>query len=287
MKNNIVRAIIPLVALYFLFTYTAMPQGFNVPDLDGFKKESAYPVYTPDDLWDYINGGADSYNALGFTDLTIFEYKKGKKNIIKLEIYRHRSPEMAFGIYALERAPTYNFIERGVQGYSGEGFLNFFKGVYYIKIYTYSKNKKALDGVESLALAVDKAIDAKNMFPAALNLFPAEGRKINEEMFVSENVIGHSFLSDAYRASYSVGEKSFIVYLFERENSNDIDSMIQTYMSRQNLDVENQPEGKATFEDGYNGVIFLAWKNNLMVLISGLDSADSDLAVDCISRIIK
>ncbi len=287
MKNNIVRGIIPVIALCFLFSDTVMSQGFNVPDLDGFKKESKYPVYTPDDLWDYINGGADSYNALGFVDLNIVEFTRGKKNVIKLEIYRHRSEEMAFGIYALERAPSYNFIDIGVQGYSGEGFQNFFKGTYYIKIYTYSKSKKALAGVDRLAMAVDEAIEAEKVYPAALGLFPLEGKKINEEMFVSENVIGHSFLSDAYRASYTVNEKSFVIYLFGREKSEEIDSMVQKYMSRQNLDVENQTEGKATFEDGYNGEIFLAWKNKLMVLITGLESTDSDIAVNYISKILE
>lgn len=276
-----------VIALCFLFSSSAISQGFDVPDLAGFKKERNYPVYTPDDLWDYINGGADSYNALGFTDLNIIEYTRGKKNVIKLEIYQHRSEEMAFGIYALERAPSYNFIDRGVQGYSGEGFQNFFKGVYYIKIYTYSKNKRALEGVDKLASAVDQAIEAKKTFPEQLGLLPPEGKKVNEEMFVSENVIGHSFLSDAYRASYEVDEKSFIIYLFVRETGEDIESMVQKYMSRQDLDVENQSEGKASFEDGYNGDIFFAWQNNLMVLITGLDSTDSDLAFNYISNILK
>jgi hypothetical protein len=287
MKNKNSRVIITAIALCLLFSSSAISQGFIVPDLDGFKKETNYPVYTPDDLWDYINGGADSYNALGFKDLHIFEYSRGKKNQIKLEIYRHRSEEMAFGIYALERAPSYNFISRGVQGYSGEGFQNFFKGVYYIKIYTYSKNKKALEGVDKLASEVDQAIDAKKTFPEELGLLPAEGRKVNEEMFVSENVIGHSFLSDAYRASYDVDGKSFIIYLFVRESAEDIASMVQKYMARQDLDVENQSEGKAKFEDGYNGDIFFAWKNRLMVLITGLDSTDSDLAFNYISNILN
>jgi len=273
----------PLV-LFLLISQVAFSQDFNVPNLDGFKKESNYPVYTPDDLWDYINGGADSYNSLGFVDLNIFEFTKGKKNTVKLEIYRHRNFDMAFGIYALERAPSYTFTNRGVQGYKGEGFQNFFKGEYYIKIYTHSKSKKALEAVENLALTVDAAIEAEKTFPEILEAFPSKGRNQNEEMFVSENVIGHSFLSDAFRASYSLDGKSFIIYIFYREEPSDIIKMVQKYMTRQSLDTDNQPEGKAVFKDGYNGDIFMAWKNNRMILITGLDNGDSDLANTYISK---
>ena len=38
--------------------------------LKGYKTVSDYPVYTPDDLWDYINGAADAYLALGFLTST-------------------------------------------------------------------------------------------------------------------------------------------------------------------------------------------------------------------------
>lgn len=287
-KNSIrrIKSLLSTVVLFIFISQLAHSQGLIVPDLDGFKKESNYPVYTPDDLWDYINGGADSYNALGFVDLNIIEFTKGKKNIIKLEVYRHRNYEMAFGIYALERAPSYNFIDRGVQGYKGEGFQNFFKGEYYIKIYTHSKSKKALAGVDQLAYAVDAAIDAEKTFPEVIKAFPAEGKSKNEEMFVSENVIGHSFLSDAFRASYSIEDKSFIVYLFDRDEVSDIESMVQKYMSRQNLDIEGQKEGKAAFKDGYNGDIFLAWNGSRMVLITGLSETDADLADHFILKIL-
>lgn len=287
MKNKFIsiRALASLVILLFTGSMV-LAQDFIVPDLDGFKKESNYPVYTPDDLWDYINGGADSYNALGFVDLNIYEYSRGKKNVIKLEVYRHINNDMAFGIYALERAPSYNFIDRGVQGYSGEGFENFFKGSYYIKIYTHSKSKKTLAALAKLSELVDQAIEAPTDFPVLVISFPEEGKNINEEMYVSENVMGHSFLSDAFRASYSVGDKSFIIYLFTRKENTGINEMVSKYLARQDIDSNGLPEGKAAFKDGYNGDIFLAWQDKRMVLISGLKKEDADLADSYISKIL-
>ncbi|MCK7531147.1 MAG: hypothetical protein MZV63_08950 [Marinilabiliales bacterium] len=105
------------------------------PDLKGYKTVSDYPVYTPDDLWDYINGAADAYLALGFIDLNITEYVKGR-TVIKAEIYRFGDDAEAFGIYSMERSPGYDFIQVGVQGYNEEGIVHFYKDRYYIKIMT-------------------------------------------------------------------------------------------------------------------------------------------------------
>jgi hypothetical protein len=92
------------------------------PTLKGYKAVNEYPVYTPDDLWNYIDGAADAYLALGFLDLNITEYKKGKK-AIKAEIYRFGDDAMAFGMYSLERSPGYDFIQVGVQGYNEDGVV--------------------------------------------------------------------------------------------------------------------------------------------------------------------
>ena len=105
-------------------------QEIGFPDLDGFKKITKYPVYTPSNLWDFINGAADGYLALGFVDLHVAEYKKGKE-IIKAEIYKHSDHTMAFGIYASERSPSFRYLNLGSQGYAVDGMINFFKGDYY------------------------------------------------------------------------------------------------------------------------------------------------------------
>ena len=39
--------------------------------------------------------------------------------------------------------------------------------------------------------------------------------------------------------------------------------------------------------DGYNGTIFLAWKDNRMVIISGLSKDQADIADQYTSEILK
>ncbi|HNY14358.1 MAG TPA: hypothetical protein PKI12_02380, partial [Bacteroidales bacterium] len=61
-----------------LVSYFASGQDPVFPELDGFKKLTKYPVFLPENLYEFINGAADTYLALGFTDLHVAEYKKGK-----------------------------------------------------------------------------------------------------------------------------------------------------------------------------------------------------------------
>ncbi len=279
-------AILAIVTLILVGT-ECKAQELSTPELDGFKKEFNYPVYTPDDLWDYINGGADSYNALGFQELNIVEYKKGRRVNIKLEIYHHLNSDLAFGIYALERAPSYNFVATGVQAYKGEGFYNFLKGEYYVKIYTNSKLQKALTAVDELALLVEQSLEGTGSLPEALKLFPKEGMQLNEEMFIAENVVGHEFLEDAFRATYSIEDKQFEIYIFHNDDPLVISGMAQKYLERQDLDTDQSAEGKSSFKDGYNGNIFLAWKEGMMVIITGLEKEDANLGDNYISKILK
>lgn len=277
-----------LSSFLYLITYIGLKaQDALLPELEGFKKELNYQVFTPDNLWDYINGGADSYNTLGFQDLHIAEYTRGKKNTVKLEIYHHISSELAFGIYALERAPSYNYVNIGVQAYRGEGFLNFLKGEYYVKIYTDSKSKKALEAIDKLAFLTEQNLEGTLEFPEALKVFPSEGRLKNEEMYIAENVLGHEFLSNAFKASYKVDNKRFAIYSFFQENPETIAGMANTYLERQMLDTDVSEEGKTSFTDGYNGNIFLVWKGQKMVIISGLKLENSSIANNYISKIIK
>ena len=76
-----------LTMAFVAFAVTGLKSQQLFPELKSYRIIDDYPVYTPDDLWNYINGAADAYLMLGFIDLNIREYVKGK-NSIKAEIYR-------------------------------------------------------------------------------------------------------------------------------------------------------------------------------------------------------
>ncbi len=263
-----------------------LAQDINLPELKGFKKTTNYPVYTPENLWDYINGAADTYLAYGFVDLHVAEYKKGK-NVIKLEVYRQSNNTMAFGIYSTERSPSFRFLNLGSQGYVTGGAINFFKGNFYVKIRTYSKNENTLNSAQSLALKVADVLSGGTEMPAAISLFPASGKKINEETYINESVLGHKFLNKAFKANYERGNDKFSIFILENNNTEEAQKTIETYLSATGTQEMDTNTNRYVLKDGYNGTIFLAWKENRIVLISGLSKDQSDIADIYISEILR
>jgi len=254
------------------------------PQLKGYKAVNEYPVYTPDDLWNYINGAADAYLALGFSDLNITEYRKGKR-AIKAEIYRFGDDAMAFGMYSLERSPGYDFIQVGVQGYNEDGVVFFYKDRYYVKIMTQSESKKVNDSMKELAGLIAARIEGKNEFPALLKLFPSEGLLKNQETYILESVLGHEFLRGAFRATYEIANDRFDVYFFNCKSTEDASAMAGKLAG--DAYTGSEDVFKYVFEDGFNGMIHMAQQGARMVIVSGLNGAGTPLAEQYINSLLR
>jgi len=261
-------------------------QELLFPNLSGYKVKTGYPVFTPENLWDYIDGAADKYLEYGFADLHVAEYKKGR-SIIKCEIYKLKDHTMAFGIYSMERSPSFRFINLGAQGYIADGAVNFFKGSYYVKIRTYSKKEKVLRAEETLAQKVEVMLIGESLMPSMLAQFPAEGKKLNEESYINEDVLGHSFLTKAFRTPYQAGNDSFSIYISESSTPEDANKTAQSYIASTGIDPVETSDNKFVLSDGYNGTIFLAWKDKRIVIISGLAKDQSELADRYTSEILR
>lgn len=279
------KRILLLMAIGF-FSAGAYAQDLVYPALKGYKIKTDYPVYLPDNLWDFINGAADNYLAYGFTDLHVAEYKKGKA-VIKLEIYKHSDNIMAFGIYSSERSPSFNFVNLGTQGYNADGAINFFKGNYYVKIKTYSKKAKVLKVEETLAARVAGMLEGETVMPAMLSRFPAEGKKINEETYINESVLGHSFLNKFFRAPYQVGSDDFSIYVSECSSPEEATKTANTFIASTGISPVETADSKFMLTDGYNGTIFISWKDKKIVIISGLAKDQAELADRYTSEILK
>jgi hypothetical protein len=281
MRKNILIGFL-LIAVFG----SASGQDMTMPELKGFKMSTNYPVFTPANLWDFIDGAAETYLAYGFVDLHVAEYKKGR-DVIKLEIYRHSGNTLAFGIYSSERSPSFRFMSIGAQGYIADGAINFFKGDYYVKIRTYSKKEKTLQSAETLALRVADMLKGDSGMPAVLLQFPEAGKKQNEETYINESVLGHKFLNKAFKGIYEVGSDNFSIFILENSSAEDALKTVNAYLKSAGMDPSDSGTGKYLLNDGYNGTVFLAWKDSQVVLISGLSKDQSAIADKYTSEILK
>jgi hypothetical protein len=159
--------------------------------------------YGPDNLYKYLDGGADVYLLYDFQVLLHQDLKSGQADLT-VDIFDMGSAEDAFGMYAAERAPGYNFLDIGTEAYRNEGILNFLQDRYYIKLAGFGPGSDDL--LEKFARVLSERIAGTRSFPPLLEKIPQEHRVKHSEQFTRKDPLGHRFLSPAYAASYKQGE---------------------------------------------------------------------------------
>jgi hypothetical protein len=255
------------------FMEPAKDAGIVFPELDGFELLLDYPVYYPDNLWDYINGAADAYLEYGFVDLHIAEYITGDVRY-KVEIYRHKDPTNGFGIYAQERSTDYQFIEMGAQGYREETLVHFVKGPYYVKVTTYNETDQSAKDLMIIAKSMEQLLDGPDSFPELLQAFPSAGKIENAEGFIAHNFMGYSFMSHVFTARYHQDDQEYTLFIIDTKDQDQAGKILESLSSRA-VSAEEWAPGLHRIEDRYNGMLY--FKMTSRVLIGAYGDIGPDL----------
>ncbi|MDP8289124.1 MAG: hypothetical protein RAP03_20830, partial [Candidatus Electryonea clarkiae] len=94
------RIIVFIFASVITCTVSVLSTPLIPPDnfADGWARSGATKRFLQNDLYGYINGGAEIFLELGFGELLVQHYSKDQQEL-SLEIYRMDSAESALGIY--------------------------------------------------------------------------------------------------------------------------------------------------------------------------------------------
>jgi hypothetical protein len=232
---------------------------FIFPEVAGWKRSVEIQTFLPKTLYKYIDGAADLYLMYDFQELKVAEYQNEKKASITVDVYFHKTPIHAFGIYSQERLPNANFINVGAQGYIENNVLNFLTGPYYVKISSYSTGVEDREILLTFAKKVAESLGEKGSLPSVLSSFPEEGKKRNSEKFINKNFMGYSFLHSAFTADYELSGTKFKLFLIESDQK-ECKGMIQKYLQQTGSPTRDVVEGRYTLPDPYQGEIELYWK---------------------------
>jgi hypothetical protein len=244
----------------FLWVSGGEAKDFKFPEIKGWKQSEEPQTFLPKTLYEYINGAADLYLTYDFQELKVAEYLNDRKASVTIEIYRHKSPTDAFGIYSQERLPEANYLNIGAQAYIDKNILDFFSGSYYVKINSYNTGAEDQEVLQAFAKGIVENLDEKGGLPSRLSSFPAEGKKSNSEKFIARNFMGYSFLHSAFTVDYELSGKQFKLFLIEGVDQKECRDMIEKYLQQTGKPEEDVAEGRHTISDPYHGVVDLYWK---------------------------
>jgi len=192
-------------------------------DVKGWQMLEEPRFFQADNLWEYINGGADAYLTYGFKEVVTVGYEnKDSESDILVDVYQMENPVNTFGIYSSERSPGYNYIEMGTEGYLAGTSLNFWKGSYYIKIVSHTESDAVKEEMRKFADAIALKITETSEEPAAVAMFPADGMIEKSVRYIARDILGQTFFTNGFSADYTVDGKdlkAFLIFLSDEETA--------------------------------------------------------------------
>lgn len=191
-------------------THATLSRIIPEPLPSGAVTQGRPSFYTPDNLYEYMDGAADVFVLYGVRTLLHLDARAQAVDLT-VDVFDMGSPDAAFGMYAAERAPDYHFLSIGAEAYQNTGILNFVQDRYYVKLAAFGEGADA--ALETWARTLSARIGTNPALPALLARLPAEGRKPHSEQYMPNDPLGHPFLGPAYVAAYSAGEAESKLYV--------------------------------------------------------------------------
>jgi len=203
----------------FLSIYT-FTTAADFPEIKGWTSTSEVTHYTPENLWEYINGAADQFLDYEFQFLRSREFKSDTTSVT-IDIYDMGTPLNAFGMYTTERPIEYTPIRIGVESIiSPPSQCLLLQGQYYVKVYAFEGEITENSG-KSLLTSLADGLPGENNFTQEIAMLPVEGRISGSEGFVLEGYLGLSELNGCVFACYKDKEGKEFHYFYVILPSND------------------------------------------------------------------
>ena len=116
--------------------------------------------FGPDNLYEYINGAAESYFKQNFEALEVVTFVDNADNSrsITIEFFDMGEDDNASAMFESQRAPGEDVAPYGVDGYKGGYSVTFWRSQYYVKVRATWKSEQSAALMHALAEAADKSI---------------------------------------------------------------------------------------------------------------------------------
>lgn len=257
MRRKRLMVSIFILALCFTAANGLGPGGIDMetlfPQIEGMKKKGSPDIYTPDNLYEYINGAADLFLSYDFQRLAALTYEDEQNHSLTIDIYRHSSENNGFGIYSAEKPQQGDFLAIGAEGYYEQGVLNFFNGRFYVKMSGFDLGAKDNIIMTAAAKEIAARLGGKVELPIPVACFPKKGLIKHSVKYIAVDFLGHSFLHSAFAAEYKDGGGEFKVFIIEAADAKGAAGILENYLAfaRGKGSQVSQAKGYHSFLDPY------------------------------------
>ena len=246
------------------YSQTTQEIKADLPAVEGWTLSPDIEIFNRDNLYERIDGAAPLFLENNFQEMTSAVYSTDS-DYITVQIYRHATPEDAFGMYASERSPDMEFYPGiGGEAQGDANGLYFFAGTLYVKISTNSEGANITAAMKAIASGFAGKIGFDAAYPPIINSFPKEGMISHSAAYVTQNYIGHEFLKPVYTVDYELFGKKFQAFVIDAKTAENAKQILSEYFKFTKQDAPFT-EGNLLIQDRYNGSIPIVWKGQYLI----------------------
>ncbi len=187
--------------------------------------------FTPENLYEIINGAAELYLSYDVVQLSYVSFFKAgdSSSFIDLSIYDVGSRTNAFGVFSVERFPDGLKLNLGNISYRRSNSIFIWKGRYYV-IITGSKPSEMMNAVGlKIAEKVAAFLEDEGKPVWGLTGFPGKKLLPDTIKFFKVDALGLAFMHNTYTADYQNTDAPFTAFLSLTASENEASNRIDRY----------------------------------------------------------
>jgi hypothetical protein len=224
--------------------------------LEGWSIADGPTSYTPDTLWEHLDGGAPRYLAYGLVRMVHVRYQLGDDPLssVSVEVYDMGSELGAFGIYSTIRPPAVTVRPWGAEGYRSGSAAAGWKGAVFVHASADDERPELIEAMETLVSRVCAEAVGGVSRPSLLDPLPPENLVPYSERYVASDLLGHAALPGGVLATYGIDGQRGDLFFSELENEAVAEAAVEAFRSEKErwAEVSNAPAG-FRFEDPGGG----------------------------------
>lgn len=240
------------------------------------RRTTGVSLFTGDDLFKHMNGGAGLYLKYGFEEVATADYSIDGKDMT-VDIYRFTTAANAYGLYSMERPPEPASESIGIEGFSTGSGIVFVKGEYLVKLMSYSRAEETASLLRDLSGSIASSLPGTLTRPELFSHFPREGRIEYADKIHAEGYLGRQGLEYTYSMKCRTNGDTLALFLAEDQDHVKFERLSGTV---QNAGPAGNTPGKLPFgeeetllfEDSFYGSILIGTRSGLLVGIVGYES---------------
>ncbi len=213
-----------------------------LPDtIEDWKVSAKDQMYSRENLYKYIDGGAELYISYGFKKVINRTYSKPGQPDIVVDLFDMGTSQNAFGVFSHSRETIDNTFGQGSQYTQGQ--LLFWKNHFFVSILASPETVESKKAVFNIARKIEAAIKGKGPLPEILTFLPQQSLVrgsiryfhhyiwLNSYLFVADrNILHINDKTDVLLAKYGEQKKRYILLLVKYKKNKDAETAYNDFI---------------------------------------------------------